>query len=311
MIRYVIKRLLQLIPVLLGVIFIVQLILSLTPGDVTVFILGPEWTPEAAAALEEKLGLNKPFIIQYINYVWQVFHGNLGNSYITGDPVLNQIKVRFVNTMILIFAAMLICVVISIPIGIRAATKPNSFFSVLTTSISLIGLSMPTFWFGLMLILIFCVHWKLLPSSGLDSLSSWILPSVTLSVSYMASTMRMTRSSLLEALNADYVRTAKAKGVLHRDVVNKHALRNSLLPTVNTVGMNIGRLMGGAVITETIFSVPGLGRMLIDSLQKRDTPSVLAVLLVMAAGVGITTLAVDLVCAYLDPRIKAKYVREG
>ena len=127
----------------------------------------------------------------------------------------------------------------------------------------------------------------------------------------MASTMRMTRSSLLEALNADYVRTAKAKGVLHRDVVNKHALRNSLLPTVNTVGMNIGRLMGGAVITETIFSVPGLGRMLIDSLQKRDTPSVLAVLLVMAAGVGITTLAVDLVCAYLDPRIKAKYVREG
>lgn len=307
MIRYVIKRLLQLIPVLLAVIFLVQLIMYFTPGDVTLAILGNEWSPETSAALRQEMGLDKPFLVQYANYVWNILRGNFGNSYLDGIPVVELIAARITNTLLLLVGAMVVCVAFSIPIGVRAAIKPNSMFSNITTVVALIGIAMPAFWTGLLLILLFSVNLNWLPTSGLESFKHLILPSFTLGGSYMASTMRTTRSSMLEAIGQDYIRTAKAKGVSRRNVIYKHALKNAMLPTVTIYGTIVGGLIGGAVLTETVFSIAGLGRLLVESIQKRDTPCVTACLLVMAVGVGVSTLCADLICAQLDPRIKAKY----
>ena len=307
MIRYVIKRLLQLIPVLLAVIFLVQLIMYFTPGDVTLAILGNEWSPETSAALRQEMGLDKPFLVQYANYVWNILRGNFGNSYLDGIPVVELIAARITNTLLLLVGAMVVCVAFSIPIGVRAAIKPNSMFSNVTTVVALIGIAMPAFWTGLLLILLFSVNLNWLPTSGLESFKHLILPSFTLGGSYMASTMRTTRSSMLEAIGQDYIRTAKAKGVSRRNVIYKHALKNAMLPTVTIYGTIVGGLIGGAVLTETVFSIAGLGRLLVESIQKRDTPCVTACLLVMAVGVGVSTLCADLICAQLDPRIKAKY----
>lgn len=310
MIKYILKRILQLIPVLLGAIFVIYLILYLTPGDAVNQILGADYTEEAATELRHEMGLDRPFLVQLFDYLWQLLHGDLGTSYITGLKVIDQIKVRLPNTFYLTLGAMLVCVVISIPVGIRAATKPTSAFSAFSTVFALIGISIPGFWLGLILILIFCVNLNWLPSSGSDSFKAFILPSITLGLGYMASTMRMMRSSMVEAIGEDYVRTAKSKGVNNHDAVYRHALKNALLPTINVIGINVAGLMGGAVLTETVFAIPGLGRLLIESLQKRDIPSVLAVLIIMALEVGIVSLIVDLICAQIDPRIKAKFVKE-
>lgn len=308
MIRYVIKRLLQLIPVLLAVLFLVQLIMFFTPGDVTQAILGNEWTEETSAALRHEMGLDQPFLVQYVKYVLNILRGDFGMSYINKTSVIELVALRLPNTLALVAGAMVVCIAFSIPIGVRAAVKPNSIFSNLSTVIALIGIAMPTFWLGLLLILLFSVNLGWLPSSGLESFKAIILPSFALGSSYMASTMRTTRSSMLESLNQDYIRTAKAKGVSRRDVIYKHALKNSMLPTVTVIGTHVGVLIGGAVLTETVFSISGLGRLLIESIQKRDTPCVSMCLMIMAVGVGLATLATDLICAQIDPRIKAKYL---
>ena len=308
MIRYVIKRLLQLIPVLLAVIFLVQLIMHFTPGDVTIAILGNEWSVETSAALRKEMGLDRPFLVQYANYVLNILQGDFGISYLDKIPVVQLIAARLANTLLLVVGAMVVCVAFSIPIGVRAAIKPNSMFSNVTTVVALIGIAMPTFWLGLLLILLFSVNLNWLPTSGLESFKHLILPSFALGSSYMASTMRTTRSSMLEAIGQDYIRTAKAKGVNRNSVIYKHALKNALLPTVTIYGTIIGSLIGGAVLTETVFSIAGLGRLLVESIQKRDTPCVTACLLIMAVGVGVSTLCADLICAQLDPRIKAKYI---
>lgn len=310
MIKYVLKRILQLIPVLFGAIFVIYLILYLTPGDAVNQILGADYTEEAAIELRHELGLDRPFFVQLFDYVWKLLHGDMGTSYITGLKVIDQIKVRLPNTIYMTIGAMLVCVVIAIPVGIRAATKPESLFSTCSTVFALVGISIPGFWLGLMLILLFSVQLNWLPSSGSDSFKSFILPSIAQGFGYMAGTMRMMRSSMIEAIGEDYVRTAKSKGVSNHNAVHKHALKNALLPTINVIGMNVAGLLGGACLTETVFSIPGLGRLLIESLQKRDHPCVLAVLIIMAIEVGIISLIVDLICAQIDPRIKAKFVKE-
>jgi peptide/nickel transport system permease protein len=279
-----------------------------TPGDPTAVILGNEYSEEASNALKAELGLDKPFFVQYVNYVVKLARGDFGMSYIYRTPVSEQLAARFPNTFRVVLAAMLFCVGVGIPIGIYSATKPNSIFSNITMILGLLGVSLPIFWLGLLLILLFSVHLRWLPSSGMDQgLKSLILPAVALGANYMANIMRTTRSSMLESIRQDFIRTAKAKGVNQHNIIYSHALPNALMPTITVVGMNIGALLGGVVLTETVFSIPGTGRMLVESINKRDTPSVLGCLVIMAFCVAISNLIVDLIYAYIDPRIKAQY----
>jgi len=307
-IKYIVTRVLAMIPVILALTFVVFTIMYFTPGDPTAIILGNEFSEEASLALKADLGLDKPFFVQYVGYVIKLARGDFGMSYIYRTPVSEQLFARFPNTFKVVIAAMIFCVGVGIPIGIYSATKPNSLFSNITMILGLLGVSLPIFWLGLLLILLFSVHWRLLPSSGMDQgFKSLILPAIALGANYMANIMRTTRSSMLESIRQDFIRTAKAKGVNQRNLIYGHALPNALMPTITVVGMNIGALLGGVVLTETVFSIPGTGRMLVESINKRDTPSVLGCLVIMALCVAISNLAVDLVYAYIDPRIKAQY----
>jgi peptide/nickel transport system permease protein len=307
MIKYVLKRLVIMIPVIIALTFVVFSIMYMTPGDPTAIILGNEFSKEASMKLKAELGLDKPFFVQFFNYLINLAQGNFGTSYITRAPVSEQLLARFPNTAVVVAGAMIFCVFIGVPIGVYSGTRPYSFFSNITMVIGLLGVSMPIFWFGLLLILFFSVNLGWLPSSGLDGFSSLILPSVALGGNYMANIMRTTRSSMLEVVRQDYIRTAKAKGVSQRNVIRHHALKNAMMPTITVIGMNIGALLGGVVLTETVFSIPGTGRMLVESINKRDTPSVLGCLVLMAVCVAVSNLIVDLIYAYIDPRIKAQY----
>lgn len=311
MYKYILGRLIILIPIILALTFVVFTIMYLTPGDPTAVILGNEFSEEASIQLKADLGLDKPFLIQYVNYVIGLCQGDFGMSYITRAPVREQLSARFPNTFKVVIAAMVFCVVLGIPIGVYSATKPNSIFSNITMVIGLLGVSLPIFWLGLLLILLFSVRWHWLPSSGMDNgFRSIIMPSVALGANYMANIMRTTRSSMLEAVRQDYIRTARAKGVSRGMVIRRHALPNALMPTITVVGMNMGALLGGVVLTETVFSIPGTGRMLVESIGKRDAPCVLGCLVLMALCVAISNLIVDLIYAYIDPRIKAQYSKE-
>ena len=308
MIRYVIRRLFALIPIILVLTLVVFSILHMTPGDATVIILGSEYTEELGAVLRKELGLDQPMLVQYAKYVFNLLQGDFGISYVTRAPVIEQLSVRLVNTFWIVICAMVLCVSLGIPIGILAATKPNSIFSQSMMVLSLMGVSMPIFWLGLLLILLFSVHLGWLPSSGMDNgFFSLILPAITLGFNYMANIMRTTRSSMLEAIRQDYIRTARAKGVTEYDVVYDHALGNALMPTITIIGLNVGMLLGGVVLTETVFSIPGTGRLLVEAINQRDTPCVLGTLVVMAFCVAISNLIVDLIYAYIDPRIRAQY----
>ncbi len=307
MFKFVIKRLFAMIPVVLAVTFVVFSIMYMTPGDPTNTILGNEWTEEASAKLKTELGLDQSFIVQFFNYTKNLIQGDFGMSYITRAPVSEQLLSRFPNTLKVVAGAMVFCVGVGVPIGVYSGVKPYSLFSNFTMVVGLLGVSLPIFWLGLLLILLFSVHLGWLPSSGLDGFASLILPSLALGSNYMANVMRTTRSSMLEVIRQDYIRTAKAKGVNARDVVLNHALQNAMMPTVTVIGMNIGALLGGVVLTETVFSIPGTGRLLVEAINKRDTPTVLGCLVIMAVCVAISNLVVDIVYAYMDPRIKAQY----
>jgi peptide/nickel transport system permease protein len=308
MVRYVIKRLFALIPVILVLTFIVFTILSMTPGDATSIILGSEYTEELGAKLRVELGLDRPVVVQYFHYIANLVQGDFGMSYVMHAPVLDQLSVRLANTAWIVGFAMLLCVSLGIPIGILSATRPRSFLSQGTMVFGLMGVSMPIFWLGLLLILLFSVKLGWLPSSGLDhGARSLVLPAITLGFNYMANIMRTTRSSMMEAIRQDFIRTARAKGVSERRVIYDHALGNALMPTITIIGMDVGTLLGGVVLTETVFSIPGMGRLLVEAINQRDTPCVLGCLVVMAITVAVSNLIVDLVYAYIDPRIRAQY----
>jgi peptide/nickel transport system permease protein len=308
MVRYIIRRLLALIPVILVLTFIVFTILSMTPGDASTIILGSEYTPELGAKVREELGLDRPVVVQYFHYITNLMQGDFGTSYVMRAPVLDQLSVRLANTAWIVGFAMLLCVTFGIPIGILSATRPNSVFSQATMVFGLMGVSMPIFWLGLLLILLFSVKLGWLPSSGLDNgFRSLVLPAITLGFNYMANIMRTTRSSMLEAIRQDFIRTARAKGASERAVIYDHALGNALMPTITIIGMDVGTLLGGVVLTETVFSIPGMGRLLVEAINQRDTPCVLGTLVVMAITVAVSNLIVDLIYAYIDPRIRAQY----
>ena len=305
--KYVLKRILLLIPVLLGVSLLVFAIMSLTPGDPAQLILGENAPKEAVLKLREEMGLNDPFFMQYFRFVKNAIMGDFGRSYTTGREVVGEIFARFPNTLILAVIGIIISVCIGIPIGIISATRQYSFLDSFSMVIALLGVSMPVFWLGLMLILTFSVKLGWLPSGGFDGLKSIILPAVTLGVGSAAIITRMTRSSMLEVIRQDYIRTARAKGVAEKVVINKHALKNALIPIITVVGLQFGHLLGGAVLTESVYSWPGVGRLMVDAIRQKDTPTVLAAVVFLAAAFSVVNLLVDILYAYVDPRIKSQY----
>lgn len=307
MYKYIIKRLLLLIPVLFGVSLLVFAIMYLTPGDPAQLILGENAPKAAVEALREKMGLNDSFFVQYLRFLKNAVMGDFGRSYTTGREVFKEIFARFPNTLILAILGVFISILIGIPIGIISATRQYSFIDGFSMVLALLGVSMPVFWLGLMLILIFSVKLGLLPSGGFETLSSLILPALTLGVGSAAIVTRMTRSSMLEVIRQDYIRTARAKGVAEKAVINKHALKNALIPIITVVGLQFGGLLGGAVLTESVYSWPGVGRMMVDAIRQKDTPTVLASVIFLAAAFSVVNLIVDLLYAFADPRIKSQY----
>jgi len=298
------------IPVLLGVSLIVFTLMYITPGDPAKVILGDMATPDDIAALRDELGLDDPFWTRYVNYIKGiVLHGDLGDSYATRKPVLGELLSRFPVTLRLASSGVLVALIIGIPAGIIASTKQYSVFDNIATVLALLGNSMPAFWMGLLLIIAFSVKLGWFPSSGYRSLSQMVLPAITLGSSSAAVIMRMSRSSMLEIIRQDYIRTARAKGQKESVVIYYHALKNALIPIITAVGLQFGMLLGGSILTETIFSIPGVGKLMVDSIKKRDHPMVLGGVLFLAAVFSFVNLLVDLLYAFADPRIKSQYSR--
>ncbi|WP_299732117.1 nickel ABC transporter permease [uncultured Endozoicomonas sp.] len=305
--RFILKRLLLLIPVLLGVSLLVFAIMSFTPGDPAQLILGENAPAEAVAELREEMGLNDPFVLRYAHFVGNAVTGDLGQSYTSGRDVFDEIFSRFPNTLILAALGVLIAVVIGIPIGIISATRQYSMIDSGSMIFALLGVSMPNFWLGLMMILLFAVNLGWVPSGGYSSWSSLIMPAITLGTGSAAIITRMTRSSMLEVIRQDYIRTARAKGVAENVVINRHALKNALIPVITVIGLQFGMLLGGAVLTETVFSWPGVGRMMVDAIRQKDTPTVLGAVVFLATTFSLVNLFVDLLYGFVDPRIKSQY----
>jgi len=305
--KYIFKRILLLIPVLLGVSFLVFSIMSFTPGDPAQLILGESAPKTAVLALREEMGLNDPFLMQYGKFVLNAVQGDFGRSYTSGREVFGEIFQRFPNTLILAVIGVIIAILIGIPVGIISATKQYSITDSVSMIAALLGVAMPNFWLGLMLILFFSVGLGWLPSGGFGGWKSLILPSITLGTGAAAIITRMTRSSMLEVIRQDYIRTARAKGVTEKKVINKHALKNALIPVITVVGLQFGYLLGGAVLTETIYSWPGVGRMMVEAIRSKDTPVVLAAVLFLATTFSIVNLFVDILYGFVDPRVKSQY----
>lgn len=312
MYKFVLKRLLMMIPVLIGVTFVVFFILALTPGDPAKMILGEQATQESIDALREQMGLDDPLLVRYGRYMAGVVRGDFGKSYKNNLDVATQVLDRFPNTLILTVAGMLVALIIGIPIGILSARKQYTWMDSVATVFGLVGVAMPAFWQGLLLVMLFSLKLGWLPSSGMGEgfiplLRSLILPATTLGTLSAATIMRMTRSSMLEVIRQDYIDTVRAKGLKEGKVVSQHMLKNALVPIITVVGIQFGNLLGGAALTETIFSWPGLGRFMVDSIKTKDVPLVLGSVLFLAVSFSIVNLLVDILYAFVDPRIKSQY----
>jgi len=308
MIKYILKRVLALIPVMLLVTLIVFFLMSITRGDPARIVLGESASLEEVEAMRESMGLNDPFIIRYARYVRDLFlHGDLGTSYKSGLPVMKEITSALPSTIKLSLAAIVIAILIGIPIGIISATRQYSFFDNFTMILGLIGISMPVFWLGLLLILLFSVKLGWFPPSGLTSFRHVVLPAFTLGTQSIAVFARMTRSSMLEVIRQDYIRTVRAKGQKESRITLDHVLRNALVPIVTVVGIQFGNLLGGAVLCETIFSINGVGRLMVDAIKQRDFPVVQGGVLFISLAFCLINLIIDIIYAFLDPKIKSQY----
>ncbi len=305
--KYIFRRFISLIPVIIGVTFIVFLIMNMAPGDPVKSILGEQASAEAIEELREELGLNDNVLVQYKNYFFGLLRGDMGTSYKSKVGVAEEIGARLPTTAKLAVIAILIAIVLSIPLGIFAAVKQNTWIDSLTMFIALLGVSIPVFWLGLMLLLFFSLKLGWFPVSGASSWKSFVLPGITLGFLSMASIARVTRSSMLEVIRQDYIRTARSKGVPYKKIITRHALRNALIPTITVAGLQIGTLLGGSVLTETVFGLPGIGRLMIQSIQGRDIPMVLGCIIVFTVAFSIVNLIVDIIYAFVDPRIKNQY----
>lgn len=330
--RFISRRLFHLVFILIGVSILVFLMLRLIPGDPAHLLVGELASPQDVARIREKFGLDRSYPYQYYVYMKNLFRGDMGTSIRSGVPVSEEIAVRFLATVELSVAAMLISSLVGIMAGVISSVRKYSLFDYASMLLALAGISMPIFWLGLMLMYLFSVKWGILPMMGrftmgfdphtvtglvildsllkgdlalfTNSLKHLILPAFTLATIPMAIIARMTRSSMLEVLSKDYIRTARAKGLAYRTVIIRHALKNAFLPVVTVIGLNFGLLLGGAVLTETIFSWPGLGRYVVDSLLARDYPAVQGCILLFAVIMVVVNLAVDVIYFYLDPRLR-------
>lgn len=311
MVKYIIRRLLALIPVILGVTFLVFMIMQLAPGDAAKMMLGEGATQEAVDAQREQMGLNDPLIVQYGRYIVNFCKGDLGTSYSSRRPVADEVFARFPYTFKLSVVAGIVSILLAIPLGIVAAVRQNTLFDNISMIVSLIGVSMPIFWLALLLVLFFSLKLGWFPVQGADSWKSYILPAISLGFMNMASIARTTRSSMLETIRQDYIRTARAKGVSKKEVVVNHAFRNALIPTITVCGIQLGQLLGGSVLTETVFAWPGIGRLLVQSINARDVPMVLGCMVIMTACFSVVNLLIDLLYGFADPRIRSMYRKGG
>lgn len=309
MTKYILKRVLFMLPTLLVIIFIVFSIMDLTPGTPAQVILGSKGTPEAIAKLNHELGYDRPFIIRYGDYVVKLIKGDMGNSYGTGRSVLKEINSRLPTTIKLATISMLLAILIGVPLGILAAVKQYSAFDIIGTASAMFMASMPAFWLGLMLILLFSLKLGWLPSNGSDTWVHYILPSFTVAAAESAVLLRLTRTTMLETIRQDYVRTARAKGQHEKTVIFHHALKNALIPVVTVAGMDFGYLLGGIVTIEAVFSINGVGTLIINAIRMKDVPQVIGCALFLSFFFMLVMLIVDILYAYIDPRIRARYQR--
>jgi ABC-type dipeptide/oligopeptide/nickel transport system permease component len=312
---YVLRRLLLAVPVLFGVSLLVFAVMHLAPGDPAAIMLGAQATREDVERLRRELGLDQPLVVQYARWLGRVVQGDLGRSIPLGREVLPEVLTRFKATLILTGGALLVALLIGVPAGIASATRQYSWLDRVSMAVAVTGVSLPVFWTGIMLIIVFALTLRWLPSSGMyspyggdrdlaDLLWHLILPAVTLGTASAAALARMTRSSVLEIVRQDFVRSARAKGLAERAVVGRHVLKNAVNPVVTVLGIQVGTLLGGAILTETVFSWPGLGSMMVRAIQARDYPLVQGGVLLIATTFVVVNLFVDLLYAIFDPRIR-------
>jgi len=311
MTTYFIRRLIQAVPVMLGVVTVVFLLMRIAPGDPAQIMLGEYATPESVAKLRHVLGLDKPIILQYVSMISNYLRGDLGESFTTHQPTLDEILRNFPYTLHLATLSIIISIAIGIPMGMLCAYKQNTAIDYISMFIALFGISMPDFWLGILLIWIFAVRLGWLPAVGAgymnnpaSLLSHLILPAFTIGIAMAALTTRMTRSCMLEVLSQDYIRTARSKGVREMVVFYRHALRNALTPVITIVGLNLGRLLGGTTVVEVVFARPGIGKLLFDAILARDYPQVQATVAFFALLIILVNLIVDLSYTFLDPQLR-------
>ena len=308
MIRYILKRILLMIPVMIGVAIIIFTIMYFVPGDPTATILGAGATVEEKLALRERMGLNDPYFTQLGRFLSQLFlHLDFGTSYTSSRPVLGELMERLPRTAIITLGSIVIAVLLGLPLGITAAVHQNTWIDRGAIFISLLGLSMPNFWLALLLVLLFSLRLGWLPSFGMDSVMSFIMPWVASCFGTLAQLARQSRSSMLEVIRQDYITTAKAKGVSPRNVIYRHALPNALIPVVTVIGTSIASGLAGSLVIEQVYSIPGLGLYMMNSLSQRNYASVQGAIVFTSFMFSIIMLVVDIVYAYIDPRIKAQY----
>lgn len=308
--KYIIKRLMMIIPLVIIVSFAVFFIMDLVPGDPAVTALGDEATEEQLELYREEHGLNDPLLVQYVRYISGLFRKDLGKSAYNNADVWDLYFQKLPYTVQLAGASMLLSVILSVPLGMWAAMKKSTWIDAGASAFSFIGLAMPNFWVGLLLTILFSVNLKLLPAYGaFDGFKSLILPSITCGTGLMGAITRTTRSAMLDVINQDYLRTARSKGLMEKKVIIKHALKNALIPIVTMVGTQLATLIGGSVITERVFSWPGVGSYLIDSILRSDYPIVTGFVIMTSILVSLVLLSVDILYALIDPRIKAQYTK--
>ncbi|MDA1642669.1 MULTISPECIES: nickel ABC transporter permease [unclassified Bacillus cereus group] len=304
MLMFIFRRILQLIPVLFGVVFVVFLIMQMVPGDPALLIAGEGASKETVEQIRHQLGLDKPFIMQYFSYIGNILQGDFGVSIRSNRPVLDEVLIRLPITIELALCSIVITVVIGMIAGIISATKQYSWTDVSIMIIALLGVSLPSFWFGLMLIFYFSVQIQVFPVSGWGTWMHMVLPALTLGASGAAIVARMTRSSMLDVIRQDYIRTARAKGVKERVVIYKHALRNALIPIITVVGLQFGALLGGTVLVESVFAINGLGRLIVDAIRMRDLPMLQGGVLIASVIFVLVNLIVDILYRHFNKRIE-------
>ena len=311
MLKFIGKRLLMLIPILLGITIVVQLLISVIPGDPVVIMLGSNATPERIEEVREQMGFNDPLPVQYLRYMKNVFQGDFGTSLITKRPVFDEMIQRFPYTLLLVSLVMALALLLGIPLGVYAATHQSTWKDSSAMFLALFCVAMPGFWFALMLVQQFAVNLRWLPLDGVGSWKNWVLPVVSLALGNTAIIARQTRSNLLEVIRQDYITTARSKGLGEGKVKYRHALKNALIPVIMVTGGMFGTLLGGVLITEVIFSIPGLGQYTMTGLNSRDYPIIQSSILILSALFAVVILIVDIIFALIDPRIRSQFANKN